>query len=63
MLREYNMVEFRYKDENKEERTLQYDVETCTEALELWKKYLKDNNADELPISHMEKVDRNWREK
>ena len=55
------MVEFRYKDENREERTLQYDVETCTAALELWKKYFKDNNADELPISHMEKVDKNWK--
>ena len=54
-------VEFRYKDENKEERVLEYDTETCMEALELWKKYVKDNNIDEPPISHIEKVDKNWK--
>ena len=54
-------VEFRYKDENKEERTVQYDVETCTEALKLWEQYLKDNNADAPTISHIEKIDKNWK--
>ena len=54
-------VEFRYKDENNEERVLEYDTKTCKEALELWEQYLKENNADGIPISHMSVIDKNWR--
>ena len=38
-------VEFRYKDENKEERVLEYDTKTCMEAVKLWEQYLKENTA------------------
>lgn len=54
-------VEFRYKDENKEERVLEYDTKTCMEAVKLWEQYLKENNADEIPISHMSVMDKNWK--
>ena len=54
-------VEFRYKDENKEERVLEYDTKTCMEALNLWEQYLKENNADGIPISHMSVIDKNWK--
>ena len=54
-------VEFRYKDENKEERVLEYDTKTCMEALNLWEQYLKENNSDEIPISHMSVIDKNWK--
>ena len=54
-------VEFSYKDENREERVLEYDTKTCTEALRFWEKYLKENNADEIKISHMSVMDKNWK--
>ena len=57
-------VEFRYKDENKEERVLEYDTKTCMEAVNLWERYLKENNADnckEIQICHMSVMDKNWK--